>query len=169
MLTLNLPSVSRGEVTVEGAIAAADPLWEGTGLTLLEPLTAEMRARQVGEGVLLRGRLRTRLALECRRCLDPVEREIADELDLLFEPLVGEEAEELGGEVYALPPRGSELDLAPVLREQLLLRVPEHVVCRDECRGLCPRCGADRNRTHCDCAPEQSVGAWDALKQIKFD
>lgn len=169
MLNLSLLAVARGEVRVRGEIPADDPLWEGTGLTLREPLAVDLEARSVGEGVLVRGSIRTVLDRECRRCLEPVRQEVEDRVDLLFEPLEGEEAEELGGEVYPLPARGDELELGPALREQVLLRVPEFVECRKDCRGLCPHCGADLNRGACGCAPEAEPSPWEALKKIKFD
>lgn len=169
MLTLSLAAVSRGEVRVEGEISPDDPMWEGTGLALGEPLRLELRAQSVGEGVLVRGRVQTRLELECRRCLEPVPTEIDDTVDVLYEPLDSADEEELSGEVYPLPERGTELDLMPALREQLLLRVPDFVVCREECRGLCPHCGTDLNRTTCSCVADTGGSPWDALKKLKLD
>lgn len=138
-------------------------------MTLREPLRVELKAQSVGEGVLVRGRMSTRLDLECRRCLAPVEGEIADEVTLLYEPLGEDEEAELEGEVYPLPPRGDQLDLAPALREELILRVPQFVVCSDTCRGLCPTCGANLNETTCNCVPEEESSPWTALKKLKFD
>ena len=65
--------------------------------------------------------------------------------------------------------RGNEIDLREPLREQLLLHLPEYVACREECRGLCPHCGANRNETECGCVSERLPGPWDALKNVKFD
>ena len=170
MLNLSLTAVSRGEVRVEGAVAPDDPIWEDTDLALAEPMHVDLTARSVGDGVLVRGRLRTRLDLECRRCLTPVEHAIDEPVELLFEPLADEEEEvALSGEVYPLPDRGDLVDLRPALREQLLLRVPDHVVCDEGCRGLCPQCGADLNQTTCSCEPAPEPGAWEALKKLKFD
>lgn len=169
MLNLSLTAVGRGEVRVRGEIAPDDPLWEDAAVTLREPLVAELVATAVGEGVLARGRMRTRLDLECRRCLEAVDVEIDDAVDLLYEPLAEDEAAELEGEVYPLPERGDELDLRPALREQLILGVPEYVVCGEGCRGLCPQCGTNLNETTCDCVPETGSDPWGALKTIKFD
>lgn len=169
MLNLSLTAVSRGEVRVRGEIVPDDPVWTDTGVLLAEPLEVDLSATSVGEGVLARGRMRTRLERECRRCLVPVPVEIDDTVDLLYEPLVGEEASELAGEVYPLPERGDDLDLRPAVREQLLLRVPEYVVCREVCRGLCPQCGANLNETTCKCVPETGADPWGALRKIKFD
>jgi uncharacterized protein len=169
MLTLNLPAVARGEVRVEGEIAPDDPLWEGLGVVLREPLRVDLTARSVGDGVLLRGSMQTRLQRECRRCLVSVPWALDEQVDLLYEPLDEEDEAALGGEVYPLPTRGGELDLGPALREQLLLSVPEYVVCREECRGLCPQCGADLNQGTCDCEPERAGDPWEALRKLKFD
>jgi uncharacterized protein len=169
MPTLNLAAVSRGEVDVRDEVAPDDPLWEGTGLALREPLRVELRANPVGEGILLRGRMATELQLECRRCLKEVPTPVDVHVDLLFEPQEKVEEDELEGEVYPIPPRGSELDLGPALREQLLLQVPHYVVCDAACRGLCPQCGADLNQTTCSCVPPEGASPWDALNQLKFD
>ena len=170
MLILSLTAVSRGEVAVEGEIPPGDAFWEGTDLALAEPLRVELRAHSVGEGILVRGRMRTRLELECRRCLVPVEQEIDDSVELLFEPIADEEEEvALSGEVYPLPPRGDQIDLRPALREQLLLRVPDYVECGEDCRGLCPQCGTDLNRATCSCVPATGSSPWDALTKLKFD
>jgi len=169
MPTLSLAAVSRGEVEVRGEVAPDDPLWDGTDLALQEPLRVELRAQPVGEGILVRGRMSTRLVLECRRCLKEVPTEVDASVDMLYEPLERLEADELGGEVYPIPPRSGELDLGPALREQLVLQVPDFVVCDEACRGLCPQCGADLNETTCSCVPEENESPWDALRKLKFD
>lgn len=170
MLNLSLTAIARGEVGVQGEIAPDDPIWEGADLALAEPLRVDLRAHSVGEGILVRGRMRTRLELECRRCLTPVEQVVDIDVDLLYEPLADESEEvELSGEVYPLPPRGDQIDLRPALREQLLLQVPDYVVCEEGCRGLCPKCGTDLNRATCSCVPEADPSPWDALTKLKFD
>jgi uncharacterized protein len=169
MLILNLTSVGRGPVRIREQVSPQAPVWEEVGLELQEPLRVDLEAREVGEGVLVRGEMETELAAECRRCLGRVPVAVRDTVDLLYEPLSGAEEAELGGEVYALPERGDELDLLPALREQLLLRVPDYVVCAETCRGFCPQCGADLNRTDCACVRASHGGPWEALRDIKFD
>ncbi len=56
-----------------------------------------------------------------------------------------------------------------VLREQVLLAVPLKAVCREECKGICPQCGRNRNQESCQCAPELPDPRWDALKELKKD
>lgn len=169
MPILSLAEVSRGETRIEGDISPDDPLWEGLDFRLLEPLRVDLAGQSVGEGVLVRGRIHTRLGLECRRCLAPVEGEVDDEVTLLYEPLAEEDEDDLAGELYPLPGRGDALDLGPALREQLIIRVPDYVVCSEACRGLCPTCGANLNETSCECVPEEEASPWNALKNLKFD
>ena len=168
MLKVNLAALDRGEVHVREQVAADDPMWSDVRVELAAPLDVDLTARFVGEGVFLRGRLRTAVRLACRRCLTPVEQEIDDTVDLLFEPLT-EEDEGVDGEVYPLPARGDELDLRDVVREQVLLRAPEFALCGEDCRGLCPQCGANLNEGDCDCAPVEAASPWDALRKLKLD
>ena len=168
MLNVSLTALDRGEVRVREQVSPDDPMWEGSGVTLAGPLDVDLTARQVGDGVFVRGRLRTTVRQACRRCLASVEQPVDDTVDMLFDTL-GEDEEEAGGEVYPLPARGDTLDLRDAVREQLLLRAPEFVLCREECRWLCPTCGTDLNQGECDCAPVKAESPWDALKNVTFD
>jgi uncharacterized protein len=168
MLKVSLTALDRGEVHVREQVPPDDPMWEGAGLTLAAPLDVDLTARSVGEGVFLRGRLRTTVRHACRRCLTSVEQTVDDIVDLLFEPL-GPDDEDAADEVYPLPERGDELDLRDAVREQVLLRAPQFALCSDACRGLCPQCGTDLNAGECDCVPVPAASPWDALKNVKFD
>ena len=170
MLKLSLTAVDRGQVTIREQVSPGDPLFEGAGVRLAEPLSVDLRATSVGDdSILVRGTLATRVVLECRRCLKDVEQDVKVHVDLLFAELGADEQEEAEGEVYPIPARGTELDLAGPVREQLLLAVPEFALCREDCKGLCPQCGADRNENECDCVSEPAASPWDALKKLDLD
>src|SRR5829696_2577443 len=115
MLKVSLTALDRGEVRVREQVSPDDPMWEGAELTLAEPLDVDLTAREVGEGVFVRGRLRTTVRLACRRCLSSVEQPMDDTVDLLYQTL-GPDDEEAEGEVYPLPARGDELDLRDAVR-----------------------------------------------------
>ena len=169
MLILSLTAVARAPVRLQGQIPVDDSLWTEAGIVLKEPFEFDLEARTVGEGILVRGEIRAELEAGCRRCLVPVAVRIGDRIDLLFEPLTEEEEADLSGEVYPLPSRGDALDLAPAIREQFVLRIPDYVLCSETCRGLCPRCGAELNRIECGCVVEEYGSPWDVLKDIEFD
>ena len=168
MLNLSLAAVDRGEVRVREQVPPDHPMWENTGVELGSPLDVDLTARSVGDGVFVRGTLRGTARLACRRCLAPVEAPIEQDVDILFAEQV-EEEEMDSGEVYPIPPRGGELDLSGAVREQVILAVPEFGLCREDCPGLCPRCGKDLNGGPCECVPEEPESPWDALKKIKFE
>ena len=69
MLNVSLTALDRGEVVVREQIPMDDPMWEGSGVTLAAPLDVDLTARPVGDGVFVRGRLRTTVRQACRRCL----------------------------------------------------------------------------------------------------
>jgi uncharacterized protein len=61
---------------------------------------------------------------------------------------------------------GDEVDLTEIIREQILLNLPEQVLCKEDCKGLCPQCGANRNLIDCDCGEDEIDPRWAALKNL---
>lgn len=121
------------------------------------PLSVELAAELDGEEIRVAGRLATRVELRCARCLEPVEQELALRFDLVYRPVasigrddeIGLKPGEIGIGFYA----EGGLFLADLVAEQVHLSLPMKVVCREECRGLCPGCGANLNRERCRCGP----------------
>jgi uncharacterized protein len=89
---------------------------------------------------------------ECRRCLVDVHSTIDASVDVLFsaDPDAGDDPS-----VYPLADSATHVDLRPAVRDELALAVSPLVVCREECRGLCPRCGGDLNAGACTCRPAE--------------
>ncbi len=116
----------------------------------------------VAKGILFSGTLKAQVRLECVRCLEPFRTILTPEFELLFTPKA--EAAE-GGEhqlheedCETWPAPEGRVDIARVAREQLILGMPGKALCRPDCPGLCPRCGANRNLKACECAPEPDPG-----------
>jgi uncharacterized protein len=154
----------RGKVRLELDVPDTDSLWAGTGLEPEGPLEVALELQLAGNDVVVRGSLTGEVRLSCRRCLEEVTHTIDGEVLWLFRPGISE-VQAQAEEVYALPERARELDLAPALREQLLLSVPEFVLCEEACRGLCPQCGANRNQADCGCAEPAVDERWAALRR----
>ena len=130
---------------------------DGAGRRLVPRLLRLVgRAGRCSRGVDLQARLEGLLSLECARCLESFE----TRLDVRFALVVVGEAAEFGSTDKRLEPEeadlfyaaGEVLDLREVAREQVLLNLPLKPVCRPECAGLCPTCGANRNRIECACS-----------------
>jgi uncharacterized protein len=102
------------------------------------------------------GRLEVRLRQDCGRCLEAFELPLSVAIDLFFLPddgteLVEQDIELKERDLVVGSYRGGRLDLAEVLREQIYLSLPLKRLCRDDCQGLCPTCGVNRNKEACSC------------------
>ena len=131
----------------------------GSGVPDDADVAVDVVLEPVHEGILVSGGVRAPWAGECRRCLRP----IAGEVDGTFRELFEDHPTE--GESYPL--RHEQVDLEPLAREVVLLELPQAPLCREDCRGLCPRCGADLNEGPCDCVPDDRDPRWAALDALR--
>jgi len=152
----------------------------GTEIRQRGPLQASGRAELVEEhhgknlviqDIRLRGSLAASLELNCARCLEPVQRNVQRDFELLYRPL-GTDAgkDELSvtdAEAEIGYYEGDGILLEDVLREQVLLALPLKVVCREDCKGLCPHCGKNLNQEQCSCETQAADPRWEALKEIR--
>ncbi|MCL2471028.1 MAG: YceD family protein [Propionibacteriaceae bacterium] len=116
-----------------------------TGLVEVPPdrdVIVEGRLESVGDGILASGTVRTTYDVQCSRCLTPFTRDAAVEVQELF--VYAEHAEEFDDE-EAGRIHDEAIDLEDLVRDAIILDQPLICVCREECLGLCPQCGADLN------------------------
>jgi uncharacterized protein len=134
-------------------------------------LVEEHEGRRVIQDIRVVGRLATRIAVKCARCLEPVASELESSFDLLYRPRGiegrGPDSSISEAETEISFYSGEGLLLEDVLKEQVLLAVPLKALCREDCKGLCSVCGCNRNRERCDCAPAVSDARWAALGKIR--
>jgi len=138
---------------------------------VVAPVELVADLRKDAKKVRLVGRVKTTLEFDCSRCLDPFTVPIDVKFDVLFLPAAentgGEEREvgeeDLGVSYY----KEDTIDLGEVMREQFYLALPMKPLCREDCRGLCPVCGKNRNREACDCQTEWVDPRFDALRKLK--
>ena len=109
----------------------------------------------VSGGIVVVGTVTAPWLGECRRCLRPVRDDLAVEVREIYEPRKGIK------ETYPLV--GDQLDLMPLARDAVLLHLPTVPLCRDDCAGLCPQCGADRNEGACGCLQPSPDPRWSVL------
>jgi uncharacterized protein len=171
MFKLDVTRLQRsGPQKLEGTIGADDEVWLQLDAQPGEPVKVELRATMTPTGqVIVPGGMEGSYRHECRRCLEEVRRGFREEVDLVW--TVPDELEDPvdGGELRPLDPGATEIDVGEALREELLLRIPRWVLCREGCSGLCPHCGINRNLETCDCSPKEADPRWDALRGLKID
>lgn len=155
-------------------IPAAD--LDRTGVVSLAPTEVSGELAFAEPNFMLDLRLRTRAAVECDRCLKPVDLDLEGRVQLMVierqeRPAKGavaaEERELTEDELGVLEVAGEAFDSAPIVREQILLELPVKPLCREECAGLCPTCGADRNLGACGCEQRVIDPRWAALESVK--
>ena len=114
-----------------------------------DPLVLDLHLDAVVEGILVRGSVRFAVSLPCGRCLElqRLERE-APVMELYLDPRKREEGDDEDPE-YELIDDLTAIDLTPLVRDALVVDLPLKVVCREDCQGLCPSCGGNRNETDC--------------------
>lgn len=166
-----LHDIPQGHSTLEREVPAED-------LDLREwfdprgSVQVSLQVDRHGQQIAFRGGVHAEAAMNCARCLKSLPFAVEAELTVLAErrgaddPRDEEALEQEGAVLYH---DGLDLDLGPVIREAVILEVPQAVLCRPDCRGLCPRCGADRNRGPCSCKTEGEDPRWGALKALKTE
>lgn len=155
-------------VVISKAYAPGQLDYHGAEFQQLVPLEVGAVAELVGSEIRIRGHLGTRLGAVCDRCLGPVQMPISRDFDLFYRPMsriareeeIGISRQELDIGFY----RGQGVELADLLTEQVILSVPMKVVCRPDCRGLCPVCGANRNTGECQCPAPPADSPFASLK-----
>ncbi len=135
---------------------------------LLEPLGVELTYYRAGDDLYFDGQARMRLEGACARCLEPFVLALDFPCEFVLTPAVPTDKPELRAEDLALSTyTGDEVDLAPLLEEQAILALPTRALCREDCMGLCPACGANRNLAPCGCRPGQADPRFAALRGLK--
>lgn len=156
-----------GEALVREALAGmgADPARTAAAVRL-EVTTG-------GDDVFVRGRLQATVGVECALCLKPARAEVDAPVTVIYRRKDEDEDEEaesdnpLEDTEYAVHD-GREIDLSPIVREQLILSIPMSPRCKEGCLGLCSECGQDRNERNCGHRPASVESPLAALKNLNL-
>jgi len=135
------------------------------------PIKLHLHLRRSGRIVILTSALEFTVKWVCARCLDsfvsPMKAEYTTTLRPKPDRPLAQEVEltreDLETEFY----EGEEIDLTNLLQDQVLLTIPPKVLCKEDCRGLCPKCGKNLNREVCQCAEKDLDPRWAALKSFR--
>ena len=146
-------------------VALAEPV-EGLATGLVEvpvetPVRLELLLESLVEGILVTGRVAGEAAHRCARCLKEFDGPFDVRLSELFAAGSGPDDDEY-------PLQDGTIDLEPMIRDAVLLSLPFSPLCRADCKGLCERCGGDRNLGECSCGPVTDA-RWDVLNEIKLE
>jgi uncharacterized protein len=156
--------VPAGEIDYESKISQISVLHaEGT---------AQLLNHSLGE-IRVQGGLRVTVEAACDRCAERATFPIESRFDLVYMPAGDnrpdgeDEIDAAGIEVGYY--EGGGLTLNEILREVVLLALPMQFVCAEDCKGICPVCGENRNQRECGCQPEEADDRWNKLKDFRAE
>lgn len=138
-----------------------------------EPVHIQLRATRVREWIQVEGSVDTRVGLSCSRCLETFPFALQNHFALTFTEALPEISDPHGGgaqlaaeDMGLILFNGKEIDLTEAIQEQLVLALPFRPLCKDNCRGLCPQCGANLNETCCTCRVTAGDSRFAILKDL---
>ena len=171
-MRIDLENLERGGGSFARTYQSDELTFDEHDLHLLEPVSVAGRIRRRDREVELHGKLATKVAIPCGRCLKSVELPIEVEFSERFAPAVAwkdEEQHELQPEDLDLSVfDGAGIELDDLVREEIILTMPGQALCQEQCQGLCPDCGTDLNLNSCECATKQIDSRWEKLKDLQF-
>jgi uncharacterized protein len=135
------------------------------------PASVKGKVKLSGNEVFVNGHVDTRAQVECDRCLQQVEAPVS--ADFALEYITGSEyessevAELTEAEMSVSVFDGQGIDVDEIVKEQVLLAVPTRMLCREDCKGICPECGIDKNTGECQCVTDDIDPRWATLKNLK--
>ena len=139
------------------------------------PVRGLLNATWAGSIIEVAGQLETTVILPCGRCLTPVASHLVIDVLICYSDLAdddGAAAEELevrGEELGLITYTGTEIDLRPDVEQDIIMALPQQLLCADDCRGLCPTCGIDLNQGQCQCERPVFHAGLAALKNFRIE
>ena len=161
-------TIAPGTIEYGEDIRQVSPLpVHGQADLLIERRSEERGPHSQVSDIRLRASYKGDFEILCARCVEPVPQALEGDFDLLFRPA---DVDAISGE-HAITPDETEigyyensgLSLEDVVREQVLLSLPPRTLCKEDCKGLCPRCGQNQNLATCSCEQTPSDPRWNAL------
>jgi len=161
-LLVNTAELGRVAGTQRDIVGDVDPSEIGIvddRLTPDVPIHVALQLESVNDGVIVTGTVAAQWRGQCRRCLEPVADVATAVIDERYQYTVTDPD--------AFQIDHDHLDLVPLVREAVLLELPDAPLCRPDCAGLCETCGANRNDTICSCVAEPVDVRWGALDELR--
>ncbi len=125
-------------------------------------VTVELDKR--GQTYYLQEIVHTVARFQCDRCLDPFSQTLDADYRVIYTS--DRSFVEMDEDIRFIAPDESEIDITDDIRETVLLAVPIKLLCKQDCKGLCPNCGANLNYEHCNCQTHSIDPRWEALKKL---
>ncbi len=157
------------DIPEEGLVVDVEEKLATAEVSAVGPVRASLQVTKSDREIIVTGRLTAELELQCSRCLKDFRKPLDVPVNVVYHPIdeFGEERHELKDEEMDMGfYRGEEIDLQELVGEQALLNMQMKPLCDENCKGICPTCGADLNVAGCKCETKQIDPRLEVLKKL---
>ncbi len=172
-MVVDLIKLGNSEKHFEIEIKPLEINLESEFVKLNSPAQFNGKLKNSDSRVEVQGNISAELALDCSRCLQAVSKEFKFDFENAYVTAENyTEEQEIELEIKDLEVsifEGDKIDLKEIAREQILLALPSQILCSENCKGLCEKCGTNLNNNDCKCAEKEVDPRWAALGKLKID
>ncbi|MBB6735526.1 YceD family protein [Cohnella zeiphila] len=156
---------SKEPARLEESFDASDAFASIRDAVPISPVSAKLTASYADGVIEVTGTVSCKIRLSCSRCLEPTAEELRIPFEETFKVVSKEtrEPSEPDDDLF-VPIEGERLELRPYVLEELIVQLPLAPLCREDCKGLCPECGTNRNVAECGCSADKVDPRLEALK-----
>lgn len=170
MVDLNLEELELGRSFLEfdTELVRADP--DDETRQIRAKIRGELQVEDMDQRIVVHGKFAAQHTVHCDRCAKGFALETEPDLEVMIlrNPTRGDDPED-ADDAWVIQQQSGVVDLDESLMEAVLLEAPQKALCREDCRGLCPACGIDRNEHECECSFEELDPRWAALGKLKLE
>lgn len=171
MMIVDVTALRDAQTSFDFQIAPDEIDLEGEVVNLKDAVKVEGNLKKGIAQTDVQGIISAEIEVECSRCLQPAEIFLNFPFEAAFvtaENYTQEKEAELRADDLEISVfEGNKIDLTELAREQILLNLPTQVFCREDCKGLCQKCGANLNLIDCKCEKKEIDPRWAALRNLK--
>ncbi|HKO97028.1 MAG TPA: DUF177 domain-containing protein [Pyrinomonadaceae bacterium] len=169
-MRIELASLEGGRAALSHSYSEGELDLADSGVHLISPPRVVGKIAAVASKVKVSGQVTARVEVECDRCLKPIEFPVDSRFEVEYistDQYQAQQDTELTEEDLDLAIfDGEAIDIDALVAEEVLLAVPDHRLCHEDCKGICPTCGADRNLSECGCDKAEIDPRWAGLKKL---
>ncbi len=171
MMIVDVALLKDGQTSFDFLIAPEEIDLDSDTIRLKDTVKIEGNLKNRNAQTDVQGKISGEIEVECNRCLQAAEMSLEFPFDAVFvtaENYTQEKEAKLGtGDLEVSVFEGDKIDLTELVREQILLNLPTQIFCREDCKGLCQKCGANLNLIDCNCEEKEIDQRWTVLKNLK--
>ncbi len=168
-MILNVNKIGKKGIYVSDNVVLDDTILVEKDSFFMKNVDYKINLLRDGEKILIKGNIKTSVSLICSRCADDFEFKINSDFDLILFPinrydLISRELNDEDLEYIFF--EGQEIDVEKIIAEQVNFSIPLNPLCKTDCQGICPICGANLNREECKCSVnDRKLPSWIDIKE----